>query len=77
MGNFWEKKNNTKSLFELYKKCIALKSSDNRNESGINEMKLKENRIGVAYLSTFRKCRVINSYSCSPVSPASDEHKHI
>lgn len=37
--------------------------------SGINQMKLKENRIDIAYLSTFRKCKVINSYSHSPLFP--------
>lgn len=37
--------------------------------SGINQMKLKENRIDIAYLSTFRKWKVINSYSHSPLFP--------
>lgn len=72
-GQLLEKKktktNNTKSHFELYEKCIAVKYTVTTEMSGINQMKLKENRIDIAYLSTFRKCKVINSYSHSPLFP--------
>lgn len=50
-----KKKNNTKSHFELYEKCIAVKYTVTTEMSRISQMKLKENRTDIAYLSTFRK----------------------
>lgn len=61
--------NNPKSLLTLWKVYSLEIYSDNRNESGINQMKPKENRTDIACLPPFRKYNVINSYSCSPLFP--------
>lgn len=77
-GQLLGKKTHPKSLLTLWKVYSIEIYSDDGNESGINQMKPKEKRTDIAYPHPFRKCDVINSYSCSPfVSPASSERKHI
>lgn len=62
-------KKTPKSLLTLWKVYSLESYSDNGNESGINQMKPKENRTDIAYLPPFRKRNVINTYSCSPLFP--------
>lgn len=70
-GQHLEKKTNPtpKSHLTLWKVYSLEFYSDNGSESGIDQMKPKENKADIECLSPFRKCKVINSYSCSPPFP--------